>query len=328
MAVNELSKGEYDLDEHIKLGKYKGVQVNVKSEKKEVTDDDINVEIQMVMRSSEEELKEVKDREVQIGDTVNIDFEGFKDDEPFEGGKGEDYELLIGSGAFIPGFEEKLIGAKKGDQLDLDLTFPEDYHSEDLAGKDVVFKVKVNSISIYELSEEYVKNNTEEKTIEDYKAAIAKDLKEKVEANLKDAKNMKAYLEVLDNSEIISIPQTLFDYHKEDLRVYYVNYAQMYGMDLKSFIAMSGMSEDDFNKMAEEYAETLATQELVLSAVIKAEKMELTDKEFQEEVEEQASKSGISVDEFLENQASEEYLRESILYYKAFEFIGEQAVEI
>ena len=322
---NKLSKGEYNLEEHIKLGKYKGIEVKV--EKKEITEDDINLSIQFAMRDSGAELTEVSGRQVKKGDTVNIDFEGTKDGEPFEGGAAEGFEIIIGSGAFVPGFEDQLVGANIGDDLDLDITFPENYY-EELAGQDVIFKVKVNGIKEYDLNEDYVKNFTDYDSVEEYRTTVKDMLNEELEKSMIEAKQNEVYLKILEGSEIISIPQSLYDYHDEDLRVYYANFAQIYGMDLTSLLMMSGMTEEDFDNEVKEYAETFSKRDLVVAAIIEAEDITLSDQEYEEEAEVQALEYGYdSAQEYIDVQG-EERLRESFLIKKAFEFISAEAIEI
>ncbi|MBH1942077.1 trigger factor [Mobilitalea sibirica] len=324
--VNTLSKGDYKLEDHITLGQYKGVEVTV--EKLEVTEEDLNTAIQNDMIANGAAPTEITDRPVQNGDTVNIDFEGFKDDVAFEGGTAAGVDLTIGSGQFIPGFEEKLIGTNVGDKVDLDLTFPEDYQSEDLAGQDVVFKVTVNSIKQYELNEDYVLNNTEYESIEAYTDAIREELVLVNEETMKVTKENNVYSKVLENAEIISIPQSLIDYYVNDIKVIYTNTAQMYGMDLASFITANGMTEEVFNSTSQEYAESIATRELILNAIIKAENIEITEEEFNTKVDEYVAEYGYeSSEQFLE-EADEDILREDILFRKVLEFLSAEAVEI
>lgn len=322
---NKLSKGEYKLEDHIKLGQYKGIEV--KLEEKKITEDDVNLSIQFAIRDSGGELTEVTDRPLKKGDTINMDFEGVKDGEPFEGGTAEGYEIIVGSGAFVPGFEDQLVGTNVGDELELDITFPDDYY-EELAGQDVIFKVKVNGIKEYDLNEEYVKNYTDYNSVEEYKAVVMDMLNEELEKGMIEAKQNEVYLKILEDSEIISIPQTLYDYHDEDLRVYYNNFAQVYGMDLATLLKMSGMTEEDFDQEVEKYAETFSQRDLVVAAIIEAENITLSDQEYEEAAETQALEYGYeSAQEYIEVQG-EESLRESFLIKKAFEFIAAEAKEI
>lgn len=325
MIENDLSKGEYNLDDYIKLGQYKGIEVEV--EKREITEDDINLTIQISMRDSGADLTDVTGRQVQVSDTLNIDFEGIKDGEPFDGGTAEDYEIMIGSGAFVPGFEEQLIGANEGDELDLDITFPENYH-EELAGEDVIFKVKIKGIKHYDLNEDYVKNNTDYNSVDEYKTAVREILNDEMEKGMIEAKQNNIYLEVLERSDIISIPESLYAYHKEDLRVYYSNLAQVYGMDIPTLLSMSGMTDEDFEEIVEDYADTFSRRDLVLAAIMEAENITLSDQEYEEEAEKQALEYGYDSAQAYIDVQGEERLRESFLIKKTFEFLAAEAVEI
>ncbi len=325
MIENDLSKGEYNLDDYIKLGQYKGIEVEV--EKREITEDDINLTIQISMRDSGADLTDVTGRQVQVSDTLNIDFEGIKDGEPFDGGTAEDYEIMIGSGAFVPGFEEQLIGANEGDELDLDITFPENYH-EELAGEDVIFKVKIKGIKHYDLNEDYVKNNTDYNSVDEYKTAVREILNDEMEKGMIEAKQNNIYLEVLERAEISSIPESLYAYHKEDLRVYYSNLAQVYGMDIPTLLSMSGMTDEDFEEIVEDYADTFSRRDLVLAAIMEAENITLSDQEYEEEAEKQALEYGYDSAQAYIDVQGEERLRESFLIKKTFEFLAAEAVEI
>lgn len=322
---NTLSKGDYKLEDHITLGKYKGVEVSV--EKLEVTEEALNAAIQADLAANGAEANEITDRAVQNGDIVNIDFEGFKDGVAFEGGSSEGVDLTIGSGQFIPGFEEGLIGAKTGDKLDLNLTFPENYQAEDLAGQAVVFKVTVNSIKHYELTEEYVTGNTDFATMDEYKNYISEQLTLEYEDIMKQTKEQNVLAAILDASTI-TVPQSLMDYYINDIKVIYTNYATMYGMDFSAFIQANGLDEAAFNEMANEYAQAIANRELVLKAIMEAENITLSDEEYDQKVAEYAADYNYeTVEDFLAD-ANEEALREEILFQKVIDFITAEAVEI
>lgn len=324
-VVNTVVKEEYKLVDYITLGKYKGIEVTVKQ--LEVTESDIDVAIQLELSESGSEPKEVTGRAIQKGDTVNIDFEGLKDGVAFEGGTAQAQDLTIGSGAFIPGFEEQLIGANTGDKKAINVTFPDNYGNTDLAGQPVVFNVTVNKIQQFELTEDYIKTNTGFDNVTAYRESVGKDLEDTNVLKMAAQKENDVYQAIIDGSEI-TVPQNLLDFYSEDIKVYYTNTAAAYGMDLKSFLEIAGASEEVFEADVKEYAETMATKELVLGAIIEAEKLELSEEEYQEGVTKYAEQYGFeSNEEFLAN-SDEDMLREDLLYRKALDFIVAQAVEL
>lgn len=322
--VNELVKEEYNVDDYITLGQYKGVEVNVAPA--EVTEEDILFEIQSELYANGAELQEVTGRAVRLGDTVNIDYQGLKDGVAFEGGTAAGYDLMIGSGTFIPGFEEGLIGAKTGDKLDLNVTFPENYGSADLAGQPVVFKVTVNKIQEYKLTEEYVTSNTDYADIEAYKAGIKENLLADKEAARHEEIESSVYNSVREASKISSLPQTLLDFYKNDIKIYYSNVAMAYGMDFESLLSAYGVTVEQFDEDALAYAKNMAERDLVINAIIKAESLELTDEEYDNEVARVAEEYGYeSTADFLA-AADPNILREEIMIHKVMEFLVAEAI--
>jgi trigger factor len=318
----------YEVSEFITLGEYKGIEVTV--EKLEVSEEDIDAAIEADLQANATE-EEVTDRAVETGDIVNIDYEGLKDDVAFEGGTAQAYDLTIGSNSFIPGFEEKLIGAKIGDKLKLDLTFPADYSAAELAGQAVVFNVTINSIKksvIPELTEDYVKANTEYETIEAYREGSRATLQAENEETMKNNKINSVLTAIIDNSEIASYPQTLIDYYAFEMKDYYTQYAAMFGMGFADFLAASGLNEESFATEQKSYAESRAAQELALNAIIKAEKMELTDAEYTDGIAKILTDYGYKTEEELFKTATKEQIKESLIWEKAVTFVTEQAVEL
>ncbi len=321
-------RGEYNVSDYITLGQYKGVKATY--DKLEVTDADVDKVIQdeLSVNSTEEE---VKDRAVQTGDIVNIDYEGLKDGVAFDGGTAQGYELEIGSGQFIPGFEDGLIGHKLGEKVKLDLTFPAEYQSEELAGKAVVFNVTINTIKVKklpELNDEYVKSNTDYDTVAAYKDGTRADLVATNEETMKNAKISSILQTIVSNSTISSYPQTLIDYYGYEMESYFTQYAQMYGMELAAFIEANGMSQETYDEQKKSYAENRAAQELVLNSVIKTENMDLTDEEYSKGVADYMEKYEVQTeDEFYQNYGSKEQVKESLLWQKAVDFLVAQSVE-
>ncbi len=326
-AVEAPVKEAYEVSDYITLGDYKGLTVTYT--KLEVKDADVDAQIQKDLEGAATE-EEVTDRAVQAGDIVNIDYEGLKDGVAFEGGTAQGYDLEIGSGNFIEGFEDKLIGAKKGDELALNLTFPENYTSAELAGQAVVFNVKVNAIKVSvvpELTEDYVKNNTDHDTIDAYKEATRKELEEANEETMRNEKINSLLEKIIENSKISSYPQTLIDYYAYEMESYYSQYAAMFGYKLVDFLAANGMTEESFATEKNSYAEDRAAQELVLNSIIKSENMALTEDEYKSGVADFIEQYGYeSEEEFFQN-ATEEQIRESLTWEKAVNFILEKSVE-
>ena len=323
---NTLTKGDYKVEDLVKLGKYTGVEV--KLDKLTATDLLVDSQIQKAMHEAGETPEQITGRAIEIGDMVNINFTGSKDGVEFEGGAATDFYLVIGSGDFIDGFEDKLVGVNIGDTVDLALAFPENYQQADLAGQEVVFNVTVNSIIKYNVTQAFIGNNTDFDTIDAYKEAIREDLTLEYQEIMEDSKKNMLYDIILENSVISSVPQTLIDYHITDVKIYYSRTAQMYGMSLADVKAAYGLDDASFDKMAEEYANTVAKQELLFEAIVKAENIVLTEDEFNNEIDALVEQYEYpSREEFLLEQG-EDIVRENILFQKVWDFLVEKAIEI
>ena len=323
------TKEAYEVSDYITLGEYKGIEVTV--EKLEVTEADIDAAIQTELEANATD-EEVTGRAVENGDIVNIDYEGLKDGVAFEGGTAQAADLTIGSNTFIPGFEEQLVGANIGDKLALDITFPEDYsQSPELAGQPVVFNVTVNSIKksvVPELTLEYVTTNTDFDTIEAFREGSRATLQTTNEETMKNDKINSVLAAIVENAAVSSIPETLIEYYKYEMTDYYTQYAAMFGMDFAAFLASSGMTEESFATERQTYAESRATQELVINAVIKAEKIELSDDEYKEGLAKIVTDYGYATEAELFETATETQIKESLLWEKAVKYLSEQAVEL
>ncbi|HWT26302.1 MAG TPA: trigger factor [Mobilitalea sp.] len=321
------TKADYNFNDYIKLGKYKGVAVTV--EKLEVKASDIDAAIQSDLQSKAKSVEITENRAVKNGDIVNIDYEGLLDGKAFDGGSDKDFDLTIGSGSFIPGFEDQLIGAKKGDKKQLNVTFPSDYQVTALAGKPVVFNVTVNSIKksvVPELNEDYVKQNTTYKTVDEYKQSIKDKLLKQNDDTMNRDKTNAVMTAVVNDSTFTSVPQTLIDYYTVDYKNLYTQYATMYGMDFASFLSANGMSQSDFDTQAKSYAESMSKQELVIKAIIAAEKMTLSDQEYKDGVNKILKDYGYTSEADLLKNTTKEQLQENLLWQKAIDFVSSQAV--
>lgn len=324
MIENELVRDEYNVDDYIELGQYKGLEI--KSVPVEVTEDDITIAIQQDLAASGKELVEVNDEAAKLGDTVNIDFEGVLDGVAFEGGTSENFDLMLGSNSFIEGFEAQLIGAKKGEKRALDLTFPENYQSTELAGQQVVFNVTVNKIQRYELTESFVTENTEYKTLDAYKEAMKANILVEKE-NAAEIKKSNDIYELLVSNSKIELPETTLKYFANDVTVYYTNQASMYGMDLPAFLGALNITQEMLDKEANAYASSMATREVLLKAIAKKENIVLTEDEYNAGVEEYAASYGVSVEELMEG-ANVDLLREDLLYNKIMDYVISVSVEL
>lgn len=321
-------KEAYKASDYVTLGQYKGIEVTV--ERIKVTDRIVEMMIENHLASNAS-MVDVTDRAVMEGDTVNIDFEGIKDGVAFEGGTAQGYELVIGSGSFIPGFEEGLIGANKGEKLALDLTFPESYsNSPDLAGQPVVFNVTVNSISVSqipELTDEYVKDYTEYDTVAAFKEGSKKELQEISDESF-ESERMKNVLQALiDSSTFSSIPQNLLDYYSYSYRTYLEQQSYYtYGVALADYLAYIGMSEAELEDVVKRVAENQAKSEMVELAVAEAEGITISDDEYKGLLAEYMSVRGVDSEDTLRQFETREQTIDNMRMQKAVDFVINAAV--
>lgn len=321
---------EVALKPEVKLGKYKGVKVD-KAEI-EVTDDEVDAEINKEREANARTLT-VDNRPVKDGDETVIDFEGFVDGVAFEGGKSENYPLTIGSGAFIPGFEEKLIGAEIGKEVDVEVTFPEDYHAEDLKGKAAVFKCTVKEIKEKELpvlDDEFAAEVSEFETLAEYKEDVKKKLTEKKE---KDAKNAKedAVIEAIITDSEMEIPEAMLETQQRQMLDDFAQRIQMQGLSMEQYMQFTGLTPQAMLEQIKPQALKRIQSRLVLEAVVAAENITASDEDYQKEAERMAEVYQMEVDkvkEMLEENASaKEQLMKDLAITKAVEFVVENAKE-
>ncbi|MDF2935087.1 MAG: trigger factor [Paenibacillaceae bacterium] len=280
----------------VQLGDYKGIEVPAQST--EVTEEDIENELKQ-LQQRHAELTVVEEGAVENGDTVVIDFEGFSEGVPFDGGKAEKYSLEIGSGSFIPGFEEQLVGLAKGEEKDIDVTFPENYQSEELKGKPVVFKIKLHDIkrkNLPVLDDEFAKDVSEFDTLEEYKQDITKRIAERKEQNGKrELEN--AVVEKASAAAEVEIPEAMINEEVERMLSDFENRLKMQGMTLEMYFQFSGQDEADLKEQMKSDAEKRVLQSLVLEAIAKAEGIEASDEEVEEELSNLAKQYQREVDE-------------------------------
>ena len=335
--VTQMEKGkpfiftaEVALKPPVELGKYKGVKIDKIDT--EVTDEDIDKEIKREQEANARTIT-VEDRPVKDGDTAVINFEGFVDGVAFEGGKGENYPLVIGSGSFIPGFEDQLIGKSTGDECDVNVTFPEDYSAKDLAGKAAVFKVKVNEIKekeLPELDDEFASEVSEFDTMAEYREDVKKNLAEKKEKEAKDKKE-DAVIEAIVKDSKMDIPDAMIDTNVKNMVNDYARRLQSQGLSLEQYFMFTGLDMDKFREQMRPGAIKRIESRLILEAIVKAENFEVTDDEYEKELERIAEESKMEVDKLKEYIGDDEYGKNQIIedlkIQKAIDLIVENAKE-
>ena len=334
--VVQLEKGkpfiftaEVAVKPEVTLGEYKGLEVEKTDTA--VTDEEVDAQVE-TERDSNARTITVEDRPVQKGDQTIIDFEGFVDGVAFEGGKGEDYPLTIGSDAFIPGFEDQLIGAEKGAEVEVKVQFPAEYHAEDLAGKPAVFKVTVKEIKAKELpalDDDFAQDVSEFNTLEEYKADVRKKLEEKKEAAAKEAKEEAAIAKAIENAQM-DIPEAMIDTQTRQMMDEFASRLQQQGLALQQYYQFTGMDNDKLAEQMKPNALKRIQTRLVLEAVVKAEDIKATEEEYKAEVEKMAKMYQMETEklEQLIGEAEAETMKEDIAVQKAADLIRDTAKEV
>ena len=308
----------------VKLGKYKGVELKKVDYK--VTDEDVEHELNH-MAEHNARMVTVEDRSVKDQDIVTIDFEGFKDGEPFEGGKAEGQQLTIGSNTFIPGFEDQIIGMKIGEEKDIKVTFPKDYYSKDLAGKDATFHIKLHEIKEKELpkiDDEFAKDVSEFDTLAELKKSIKDKKKEENEHRAKHELEDQAVEKVCDNTKI-DIPEGMIELEIDNMVDNISQRLQYQGMKLEQYLKMIGKTEADMRKEFKPDAEKNVKSSLVLGQIVKDEKIEADKKKVKEKLEEMAKQYNKKMEEVEKNEQLKAYLEESSKTEQAVKFILDNA---
>ena len=278
---------EVALKPEVTLGKYKGVKVDKIDTK--VTEEEIDAAIEKERENNARSIS-VTDRPVQDKDDTVIDFDGYVDGVAFAGGKGENYPLTIGSGAFIPGFEDQLIGKNIGEECEVNVTFPEDYHAEDLAGKAAVFKCVVKEIKqkeLPELDDEFASEVSEFDTLKEYREDLKKNLTEKKVKNAQDAKE-EAVVDAIIADAKMEIPDAMLETQQRQMIEEFAQNIQQQGLSFEQYLQFTGMSTDKFMDQVKPQAEKRIKSRLVLEAIVKAENIEVTDEDYDNEIKEMA----------------------------------------
>ncbi|MDE5563686.1 MAG: trigger factor, partial [Oscillospiraceae bacterium] len=307
----------------VKLENYKGIKAS--KAVKEITDADVEAQVEM-LRQRNARLVSVDDRAAQMGDEVNIDFEGFFGDVAFEGGKGESFPLRLGSGQFIPGFEDQIVGKTIGEEFDVNVTFPENYQMEDYAGKEAVFKCKLNGITVEELPEaddEFVQDTTEFETLDAFKA----DAKEKLEATAaRDAETSfdNAIMEALIGMVDVPIPNVMFEHRIDGLVQNFDQMLSQQGMSLDMYLQYTGMDMADFRESNRDRAVNEVKLRLALESIADQEKIDVTPEEVDSSLQEIADANKMSLDEVKRRIPLMDYVMD-MRVSKAVEFVKENA---
>lgn len=328
--VEKIEKGEsliftakVTVKPEVKLGEYKGL--GIEKDDTAVTDEDVQNELK-ALQERQAELVVKEEGAVEEGNTVVLDFEGFVDGEAFEGGKAENYSLEVGSGSFIPGFEDQLVGLEAGAEKDVEVTFPEEYHAEDLAGKPAVFKVKIHEIKAKELPElddEFAKDIDEE-------VETLAELTEKTKKRLEEAKENEAdaklreelVLKASENAEI-DVPQAMIDTELDRMLKEFEQRLQMQGMNLELYTQFSGQDEAALKEQMKEDAEKRVKSNLTLEAIAKAENLEVSDEEVDAELTKMAEAYNMPVENIKQAIGSTDAMKEDLKVRKAIDFLVE-----
>ncbi|MDR3827877.1 trigger factor [Enterococcus sp.] len=320
-------KAEVTVKPEVKLGDYK--ELTVEKQDREVTEEDVDARIKRE-QEAQAELVIKEDEAAENGDTVVIDFEGFLGEETFEGGKGENYSLELGSNSFIPGFEEQLVGTKAGDSKDVTVTFPEDYQAEDLAGKEAVFKVTVHEVKAKELPElddEFAKDVDDSvESLAELKEKYRAELTETKEKAAEDAKDEAAIRQAVENAEIVELPHSMVHDEVHRSMDEFLNNMQRQGISPEMYYQLTGSTEADLHTQFEGEAETRVKTNLVIEAIAKAEGLGATEEDIENEIKELSEAYNMPVDQ-IKRVLTEDMLKHDITMKKAVELVTGTAKE-
>ncbi|MEY8412772.1 trigger factor [Lachnospiraceae bacterium 62-26] len=316
------------LKPEVTLGEYKGLEVEKVST--EVTAEEVDAKIQEEAEKNARQIT-VEDRPVQDGDEVILDYEGFVDGVAFDGGKGENYPLTIGSGSFIPGFEEQLIGVEAGAQKEINVTFPEEYHAEELKGKEAVFKCTIHEIKSKELPEiddEFASEVSEFDTLEEYKEDLKKQIADKKAAEGREKQEDAAVEQAVKNAQY-ELPEAMVETQVMQMADSFAQRMRSQGLTMEQYFQFTGLKAERFMEDLRTQAVKSIETRLVLEAVVKAENIEVSDERFDEEIEKMAENYQMEADKFKEYMGDKEkkQIKEDIAVQEAVTFLADNAVE-
>lgn len=312
----------------VTLGEYKGIEVD--KVEVEVTDAEVEEELKKAQMQNRR-TSEITDRPAEMGDTVTIDFDGYVDGEQFEGGKGENYPLELGSHSFIDNFEDQLVGKSIGDEVDVNVTFPEEYHAADLAGKPAVFKVKLHKIQaneLPELNDEFASEISEFDTMDEYKSDVKAKLIENKQKEADRAKETAVVDAIIEKAEM-DIPEPMIDSTKEQMYNEFAQRISYQGLSIQQYFQFTGMDEQRFLDSMTPEAEHRIKSRLVLEAIAKAENIEASDDELKEELEKMAAMYQMEADKLAEmiGDSEKDAIKLDIAVQKAVDLVVKASVE-
>ncbi len=335
IAVEQIEKGQpfiftatVAVKPEVTLGEYKGIEVE--SKEAGVTDEEIEEEINKV-RENNSRMITIEDRAVEDGDTVTIDFDGYVDGEQFEGGMAEDYSLVIGSHTFIDNFEEQLIGKNIGDDVEVNVTFPDQYQAEELRNKEALFKVKINAIKMKELpdaDDEFAQEVSDFDTLDEYKEDLRKKLLENKEAALKREKEEEVVGAIIENAQM-DIPDPMVNAQTQQMTQEFAQRLQSQGLSLEQYMQLTGMTPQKMLEELKPQALKRIQSRLVLEAVVAAENIEASEEDFDKEIENMAEMYNMEADKLrdLVGEDEKEQICMDIAVQKAVDFVVEASVE-
>ena len=316
---------EVSIKPDVELGVYKGIEVKPLDET--VTDEDVKAEISRILKSKSN-LEPKETGALEKGDTAIFDFEGFLNDVAFEGGKAENHQLEIGSNQFIPGFEDQMVGMNVGDAKDIKVTFPENYQAENLAGQDVIFKIKLHEIKTKkeaELNDEFVASLEKEnvKTVAEFEASTKADLVEKKQTEAKNHIANTTLSQAITSAKV-DIPKEMIEEEAKHQKEQVLNQAKQYGLEYEMFVSMNGMTVEQFEEHLNQEAERRVLSTLVIEAISKAENLEATKAEVDQKFEEIAKQYNMSVED-VKKYLTESVIEQEVKNQKAYQFVIDQA---
>ncbi|EOC4798519.1 trigger factor [Staphylococcus aureus] len=332
VSVTQIEKGKdfifeatVTVEPEVKLGDYKGLEIE--KQETELSDDELQEAIDHSLgHLAEMVVKE--DGVVENGDTVNIDFSGSVDGEEFEGGQAEGYDLEIGSGSFIPGFEEQLEGMKVDEEKDVVVTFPEEYHAEELAGKEATFKTKVNKIKfkeVPELTDEIANElDAEANTVDEYKENLRKRLAEQKATDAENVEKEEAITKATDNTTI-DIPEAMVNTELDRMVSEFAQRIQQQGLDLQTYFQISGQDETQLREQMKDDAEQRVKTNLTLTAIAEAEKIEATDEDIDKELEKMSKQFNISVEDIKNTLGNTDIIKNDVRIQKVIDLLRDNA---
>ncbi|MBU0437929.1 trigger factor [Staphylococcus succinus] len=313
------------VEPEVELGEYKGVEIE--KQEVELTEEEVQESIDHQLGHLAEMVVR-EDGAVEDGDTVNIDFDGYVDGEQFEGGQAEGYDLEIGSGSFIPGFEEQLVGVKTGEEKDVTVTFPEEYHAEELAGKEATFKTKVNEIKykdVPELTDEIANElDAEANTVDEYKENVRKRLAEQKETDAENAQKEEAINKAANNASI-EIPEAMINTELDRMVQEFGQRMQQQGLNLETYFQISGQDESQLREQMKDDAEERVKTNLTLTAIADAEAVEVTDADIDAELEKMSEQFNMSAEDIKQTLGNTDIIKNDVRIQKVIDLLVKEA---